>query len=77
MVTKNDKLNKLDGLLLDKMIGIMESGETELLPELTSVISYLKGNNLTEDKQSSTIEEEIKLKVKEANDRRESKKSKQ
>jgi len=72
-LSKQDKLAKLDMAVLDRMIELVESEQTELLPELTAVIGYLSKNNLVADKQSSTIEDEIKQRVKEANDRRESK----
>ncbi len=74
METKQEKLIKLDNLVLDRMIELVDKGETNLLPELTSVVGYLAKNNLIADKESSTIEDEIRSKVKQANKRRNEKK---
>ncbi len=67
---KQDKLNQLDKLLLDKMIKIMEDGNTEALPELASASNYLAKNQMVSEKEKSTLEDDIKDKVKEANKRR-------
>ena len=47
-MTKQEKLNQLDGLVLDRMIALVESEETHLLPELVPAVNYLKANNKVE-----------------------------
>lgn len=69
---KLEKLKLLDTMLLDKMIFLMESDETNRLPELTNVISFLKSNQMVEEKKidddATTIR---KKKLEEAKARRE------
>jgi len=73
-MTKQDALKELDKNILRIMINATkEGGDTSVLPELNPAIQYLAKNNLTEDKKESTIEDEIKQKVKDANDRRKAK----
>jgi hypothetical protein len=67
---KANKLNRLDEMLLNKMIEIMDSGNTEMLPELASVSNYLAKNQMVAEKEKSSIEEDNKKRVKEAEKRR-------
>jgi hypothetical protein len=71
-MTKQEKLHKLDESVLDKMIEWIESDSTERLVELGNAISYLKANQVTEEKQKKDHDpiEERKRKLKEAEERR-------
>ena len=67
---KQNKLNKLDELLLDKMLKIMEDGNIADLPDLASASNYLAKNQMVAEKEKSTIEDDIKKRQKKAEDRR-------
>lgn len=73
-MTKQEKLNHLDGLVLDRMITLVESEETHLLPELVPAVNYLKANNKVEVlKQEDDAVALRKKKLEEAKKRREAK----
>ena len=71
-MNKIDELKKLDDLVRAKMIECLENDSTESLNELTPVISYLKSNQMVEEKKidddATTIR---KKKLEEAKARRE------
>lgn len=71
-MTKQDKLEKLDTLVLDTMIKWIEANETDKLPDLGNAISFLKANQKVEDKASDEADplEIRKKKLKEAEARR-------
>jgi hypothetical protein len=72
MMTKTEKLRQLDTLVLDKMISLIETGETNLLPELGNAIQYLKANSVVEiQKQEDDALAQRKKKLEEAKKRRE------
>ncbi len=48
-------------------------GDTSILPELNTAIQYVAKNNVISEKAKSTVEEEIKDKVKDAEERRKKK----
>ena len=50
-MSKIDELKKLDDLVRAKMIECLENDSTESLNELTPVISYLKSNQMVEEKK--------------------------
>lgn len=75
-LTKKEKLEKLDGLLIDGMIEAMEEGTYEVLSDFASVSNYLAKNNKVQDKESSSLEEDNQKKVKEAEKRRKAKSDK-
>ena len=78
-MTKKDKLTKLDGLVLDKMITIMEKeGDTDLglLTDLTPAVNYLRNNQEISEKSKGTVEEATKKRLKAASDRRKKNESK-
>ena len=62
----------LDNLVLDMMISLMQSGDTNLLPELGNAINFLKANNTVEAIQKSDEDpmEVRKKKLEEAKKRR-------
>ncbi|MCI4437196.1 MAG: hypothetical protein JHC33_10365 [Ignisphaera sp.] len=71
-MNKQDKLNKLDIAILDKMLEWIETDETNRLPELGNAISYLKANAVVEDKkQDDDILEQRKKKLAEVKKHRE------
>lgn len=70
-MNKQDKLKKLDEAVLDRMLSLLESGETNLLPELGNAISYLKANEVVETKKTTDDAiEQRKKKLEEAKKRR-------
>lgn len=73
MTTKAEKLDKLDKLVLDKMITYIESGKPDLLSELTTAVQYLKANQVVETKKNNDGDpvEERKAKLAEVKKRRE------
>ena len=78
-MTKKQKLDKLDGLLLDKLIDIMDSDTEDGLESLSNLsvpMNYLKNNAVVSEKGKSTIEEDTKKRLAEAKKRRASKDSK-
>lgn len=71
-MSKSEKLDKLDGLVLDRMIAYIEQDKIELLSELTTAVQYLKANQVVEPpkKHDSDPIEERKKKLEEAKKRR-------
>ncbi len=72
-MTKKDKLTKLDGLILDKMLDVMEDEDEDtlrVLSDLTPAINYLRNNQEMSEKTKSTVEEATKKRLKAASDRR-------
>lgn len=69
-MTKQEKLDLLDNKLADAFIEIMESGEYERLPDLSSLSNYLAKNNRVEEKKKSTVDDEVRQRVEEAKKRR-------
>jgi hypothetical protein len=68
---KKTKLKKLDTLVLDTMIDILERKEDlDALRDLAAPINYLKSNAVVEEKQRDDITEEIRKRVEEAKKRR-------
>lgn len=73
-MTKQEKLNQLDTLILDRMIALVESKETHLLPELVPAVNYLKANNKVEVlKQEDDAVATRRKKLEEVKKRREAK----
>jgi hypothetical protein len=73
-MNKQEKLVKLDMMVLDKMIEWMETDETNRLPELGNAISFLKANAVVEEKkQDDDVLEQRKKKLEEVKKRRDSK----
>ena len=78
MATKKEKLEKLDGLLLDRMIDIMEDLDDEKVEELSSLsvpMNYLRNNQVVSDKPRSTVEDDTKKRLEAAAKRRAKKES--
>lgn len=69
-MSKKEDLEKLDKLVREKMITCLESGKTDLLPELNPVVSYLSKNNVVSEKSKSSVEDNIEEKLKKAKARR-------
>jgi hypothetical protein len=70
-MNKQEKLVKLDMMVLDKMIEWMETDETNRLPELGNAISFLKANAVVEEKKQDDDAATIrKNKLEEAKARR-------
>ncbi len=77
--TKKEKLERLDELLLNRMIDIMEDTEDdaiEALSSLTTPMNYLRNNQVLSDKPKSTTEEDTKKRLAAAKKRRADKESK-
>jgi len=69
-MAKKEELIQLDDLVRNKMIEIMEGGDTEELSDLTPIINYLRNNQVVSDKPKSTIEEDTKKRLEQARKRR-------
>lgn len=71
-MNKADKLEKLDNLVLDKMISLMKENKTDQLSELTTAVQYLKANQVVEPPKKHEADpiEARKQKLKEAKERR-------
>ena len=70
-MTKKEKLIKLDGLVLDKMIDILDDdGDLGDMSSLTPTINYLRNNAVVADKEKGTIEKDTKKRLAEAKKRR-------
>ncbi len=77
-MTKKEKLDRLDELLLNKLIDIMEAEDDEQLEGLSNLtvpMNYLKNNSTVSEKGKSTIEEDTKKRLAEAKKRRAKKES--
>lgn len=72
-MTKKEKLEQLDKLVLDKMISHIETGKTELLSELSVPANYLKANAVVEEKKRDSIEDEVQKRLEVAEERRKKK----
>lgn len=51
-MTKLEKLEKLDTLVLDKMIKYIDENNTEAIKDLANAVTYLKINQIAEDKKN-------------------------
>ena len=69
-MTKKEKLEKLDTQLLDTMLNIMKNKKYEMLSDLATVSNYLAKNNKVQEKEKSSIEDEVKERAEEAKKRR-------
>ena len=72
-MNKQEKLDKLDGLVLDRMLDILgeEDGELRDLGDLNTAIQYLAKNNVIEGKkQEDSVEDKVKKQLKAAEKRR-------
>lgn len=68
---KKEELTELDNLVRSQMIKILKTGNTELLSDLSTPISYLAKNNVVAEKDTvDEAQEEAKRKLEEANKRR-------
>lgn len=68
-MTKKEKLNHLQDLVIDTYIKELESGGIHPR-DFASIVSLLNQNSIVEEKSSSSIEDETKQRVKAANERR-------
>lgn len=69
-MTKKQRLDQIEKLVEENMIRFLESGETERLAELATPANYVAKNNRIEEKQRSSIEDDIQQRIKEAEERR-------
>ena len=70
-MNKQNKLARLDELVLDRMIKLIETEETNLLAELSNPIAYLKANEVVEKrKETNDVVEERKKKLAEVKAKR-------
>jgi len=72
-MTKKEKLERLDELVLDRMVKLVENGDTNELAELSVAVNYLKSNAVVEEKSRSSVEEDTKARLAEADERRKKK----
>ena len=71
-MTRKDKLEKLQGLVIDNYIQALEDGEIHFR-DMSPIVSLLNQNSIVEEKGISTVEEEIEQRLKEAEERRKTK----
>ncbi len=69
-MTKAERLSRIEEQYELFIIKCFDNDETERLPEGASVGNYLGKNNKVAEKEKSTLEDEIKKRVKEAEARR-------
>lgn len=65
-MTKREKLEKLDGLTIDKMLECVENDKLELLPLFSTVLTYLKANEQVSEKEKQTAGSRHKQMIEEA-----------
>ncbi len=73
MKNKKEKLEQLDELVLDKMINILNSHKKDTLDQLsalTPAINYLRNNQMVAEKERSSLDDDIKKRLREAEKRR-------
>jgi hypothetical protein len=73
-MTKKEKLEALDTLVLDRMLDIMSSRADNALQELSDLsvpMNFLKMNQVLSDKPKSTVETDTKKRLDDAKKRRE------
>ena len=68
--SKKEKLEELDGLILDQQLEWMRDKKTEFLSDLTPTINYLRNNAVVAEKEKSTLEKDTKKRLAEAKKRR-------
>ena len=67
---KRAKLEKLDGLILDKMLKCVEDDKLEELPLFSTVLNYLKANEQVSEKEKQTSGTRHKEMIEEAKRKR-------
>lgn len=70
-MTKEEKLAKLDDLVLGRMIDILEAKDGNLmeLSTLNTAVQYLRANNIIEDKKNKR-DQSVEERIREAEKRR-------
>jgi len=70
-MTKQEELDIIDANIRRLLIeATREGGDTSILPEPNTAIQYVSKNNVVAEKAKSSVEDDIKDKVKEAERRR-------
>ncbi len=72
-MNKKEKLIRLDELILDTMVSVLESKDEDklaMLSDLTPAINYLRNNSVVADKEKSTVEKDTIKRLAEAKARR-------
>lgn len=78
-MTKKEKLTRLDELVLDRQIKLLESKDDEkiaMLSDMSTSINYLRNNAVVADKEKSTVEKDTAKRLAEAKKRRRKNESK-
>jgi hypothetical protein len=68
---KKEDLIRLDRLVREKMISILDGEAEENLSDLTVVVQYLSKNNMIAEKPTSSVEEDTAKRLEAARRRRE------
>ena len=71
-MTKKERLDRIEELTEKLMIEFLEAGETERLADLATPSNYLAKNSKVAEKEKSTIDDDIKKRIEEAEKRRKS-----
>ncbi len=69
-MTKADRLSKIEEYYELQLIKCFENDETNMIPEMASVGSYLAKNAMVAEKAKSSVEIDIAKRLKEAEKRR-------
>jgi len=75
-MSKQEDLDKIDELVRTKMISLLEQEDFGALKELNVPVTYLAKNNVVSEKAQSTVEDDVKKRIKEAAKRRKNNESK-
>ncbi len=63
-MNKKDRLKKIEEQYELFIIDCFDADQTERLPEVASIGSYLAKNQMVAEREKSTVEEEIKKRIK-------------
>lgn len=70
MGSKSEELQEIDSLLRTHMITLLKVGDTDGLKGLTSIIQYLRANHMIDKVQKDDQAEEVRERIRLANERR-------
>lgn len=73
---KKEDLETLDDLIRQRMIDMVKNGKLDELSSLSVPVNYLKANAVVSEKPKSTVEDDVKKRMEEAEKRRKAGESK-
>jgi hypothetical protein len=69
-MTKKERLDKIEEQYENFVIDCFANNKTDKLPEVASIGNYLAKNSKVAEKEKSTLEDEQKIRLKQAEERR-------